>query len=96
MPFALMKTSIALFCCLIAINLLAQDTSRTNVPARRSAPAVVSPEIHKDRTVTFRLRALAVLAMLGGTLLILVLLAHMNLRIEAPMTSPPMPTFPAR
>jgi enterochelin esterase family protein len=32
------------------------ETSRTNAPPRRDA-ALVSPEVHPDRTVTFRLRA---------------------------------------
>src|SRR6266446_1986935 len=33
------------------------DTPRTNAPARREFLALVSPEVHPDRTVTFRLRA---------------------------------------
>ena len=35
----------------------AQDTPRTNAPPRRDMASVVSPEIHPDKTVTFRLRA---------------------------------------
>jgi enterochelin esterase-like enzyme len=33
------------------------EGARTNAPARREAAAIVSPEVHPDQTVTFRLRA---------------------------------------
>src|SRR5437588_783515 len=32
-------------------------TAQTNAPARRGPPPIVSPEVHADRTVTFRVRA---------------------------------------
>lgn len=33
------------------------ETPRTNVPPRQASSALVSPEVHRDRAVTFRLRA---------------------------------------
>jgi enterochelin esterase family protein len=35
----------------------APTSTRTNAPSRRDAPAIVSPDVRPDRTVTFRLRA---------------------------------------
>ena len=60
-----MKNLLSLLSLVLAsINLLAQDSSaprteapRTNAPARREFMALVSPEVQRDRTVTFRLRA---------------------------------------
>jgi len=53
-----MKLSLfALALSFATLNLTAQDSVRTNPPARREASALVSPEIHSDKSVTFRLRA---------------------------------------
>ncbi|MEO8426348.1 MAG: alpha/beta hydrolase-fold protein [Verrucomicrobiota bacterium] len=60
-----MKTAIAFLLLILSLpKLHAQvpgaaksETARTNAPPRREPAAVVSPEVHHDRTVTFRLRA---------------------------------------
>jgi len=56
-----MKTAFALFAITSLFNQLHAQSSpapaRTNAPTRRDAGALVSPEVHSDRTVTFRLRA---------------------------------------
>src|SRR5688572_12816350 len=59
-----MKTTTALLAVMLpTTQLLAQnpvasptEAPRTNAPPRRDS-ALVSPEVHSDRTVTFRLRA---------------------------------------
>jgi enterochelin esterase-like enzyme len=61
----IMKTAAAFLASLsLLINLQAQNSGsekpenpRTNAPPRRTSEALVSPEVHPDRTVTFRLRA---------------------------------------
>jgi enterochelin esterase family protein len=57
-----MKTAFALLSATsLSIQLHAQSSApapaRTNAPSRRDAPALVSPEVHQNRTVAFRLRA---------------------------------------
>src|SRR5688572_158019 len=44
---------------LSVLNLYSQEAAapRTNAPSSRGGPALVSPEVNPDRTVTFRLRA---------------------------------------
>jgi enterochelin esterase-like enzyme len=62
---SIMKTSAAFLASVLSlISVHAQnsagektESARTNVPPRRSSEALVSPEVHSDRTVTFRLRA---------------------------------------
>src|SRR5439155_14069802 len=52
--------SIGLLISLLLITLsvtAAQESTRTNPPPRREMGSVVSPEVHADKTVTFRLRA---------------------------------------
>jgi enterochelin esterase family protein len=59
-----MKTAaLLLLATLVSASLLAQnsgtagaETRRTNAAPRRAAFALVSPEVHGDRTVTFRIR----------------------------------------
>lgn len=50
------RNSLALLGCAVVLSLSARPAS-TNAPARRIVAPVYSPEIHSDRTVTFRLRA---------------------------------------
>ena len=57
-----MKSAFALLTAsCLSLQLHAQSSApgpaRTNAPPRRDAGALVSPEVHSDRTVTFRLRA---------------------------------------
>lgn len=54
-----MKKSIALLALVLpaVINLRAQSSTATNPAPRRGSEALVSPEVHPDRTVTFRIRA---------------------------------------
>jgi enterochelin esterase-like enzyme len=42
---------------LLVTQTQAQNPARTNASSRGSSSAIVSPEVHRDRTVTFRLRA---------------------------------------
>jgi enterochelin esterase family protein len=52
------RIRLLLACTIAAFNSPAQESSvRTNPPVRRDLASVVSPEVHADRTVTFRLRA---------------------------------------
>lgn len=52
-----MKATAAALVFLCALSeLFAQDAPRTNAPPRREGNALVSPEVHPDRSVTFRLR----------------------------------------
>src|SRR6266567_8000852 len=62
--FTTMKTVTLLLSVLSLISLRAQEAAppkaepaRTNALSRREAAPLVSPEIHPDRSVTFRLRA---------------------------------------
>jgi len=57
-------TALILVSCFFTFQLHSQSATttraeggRTNAPARRDMAATVSPEVHADRTVTFRLRA---------------------------------------
>src|SRR5258707_15613441 len=61
MRLSAMKTTLALLVSTLSmISVLAQnppDGARTNDSPRRDSNALVSPEVHPDRSVTFRLRA---------------------------------------
>ena len=56
-----MKTALAILASTLSLTaVLAQNsstTARTNEAPRRESAALVSPEVHPDRSVTFRLRA---------------------------------------
>src|SRR5258706_5089581 len=56
------KTSLTFAAMIVITQLHAQaadstNTTPTKAPARRDASPLVSPEVHSDRSVTFRLRA---------------------------------------